>query len=208
MGIFIKSRREKLLSKAKWLCSNYSSKTMDLSKGKKITEYEQNILLWAFFGARSLVYSLLNSKNFLLYQVADNLLGDEINAETAYEGVVITLIYIHNQRMKNSKKLYELANYLRGHLSIILNNLFSLEKDVVKDYINLLTELQSTFPGNTLDVFQNQMLESSKKLLTDGKNVNILFENSGANLLFPAACNVYLTELAKAADKMEGLSYE
>jgi hypothetical protein len=208
MGIFSKSRKTVILNATKGLSNLFFSKTMDLSNNKKITQYEQNVLLWLFLGAKGLIDSILTQEGYPLYKASDNQLGVEGNALNAYYKMTIFLLYIHEQRVKNKKEIHEIADTPISSIAKTLNELLSLEEDYVKDYINHLKELQTKFDENTLEVMQYQMVDSTKDLMSDGRNVKELFDDPKAQLFLPMAFNIQLIEQTKALDKLLGLSAE
>lgn len=208
MGIFNKSRKTVILNSVKGLSHNFYSKTMDLSQNKLITDYEMNVLLFLFLGAKGLIESLFTIENSPLYKMSDKDLGLEGNALNAYYNITIFLLYIHDQRVKNKKELKKIADTDTNKFVNDLEEILLLKKSYVKDYFNHLLEMHKKFEGNTLEVFNYQIVLTTQSLMADGRNVKEVFDKPDVQLFLPMTSNIHLIELTKALDKVLGISKE
>lgn len=205
MGLFSKSRKSIILDATTGLSNLFFSKILEQGRTNKISKYKQNVLAWVVISAKNIVNSLITSDDYPLNKISDNQLGVEGNALNAYYKMSIFLLYIHDQRLKNKKELRELADAQIDDIVNSLEDLFSLKKGYVNDYINYLKELQAKNEDNTLAVIQYQMVEATKDLMADSRKVNELFDNPQARLILPFAFEIQFIEYSKALDKILGL---
>lgn len=204
MGLFGKKRKDIILESSANLMRSLLKEAENQYKSANITDYQFNVIVFVLVTANELVSSFFE-EGAPMYNIKNDDLGVEGNALNGYYTLVIALLFIHENRLKNKKELAEVADVSNKEMQEYLSKLLRTEDDYVTRYINILWERTRENDGDNMEVFHQEIGKSMMLFLSDKNKFKDVFSHGQLDLIQPLKTSIYITEASKALDKNLGL---